>query len=412
MAISLPTQTEFAYKVDGSIKLPELSVKRRVGCGNISQRLLAPTELIIERSDSAARQSQRLILKGGMSITASRRKSKDSSGSDGFLFLGNPSRWLKHKLEDEFTSKWNRDRSTLHSEARSSWKGQFAFQQQRERSKDELAVSGLRPPQIGALHAVGAHWSISTDPATIVMPTGTGKTETMLGVLVAYRPTCLLVVVPTDALRPQTAEKFRTLGILRETGNVLPNAKNPVVGILEARPKTEADLEIFERSNVVVATAAGVAQGTASPLLPAIAERCTHLIFDEAHHVPAASWSSLKAAFHGKPILQFTATPYREDGNPIEGKVIYNYPLKTALAEGFFKRVHFRSVFHADEEDADRAIAKAAIEQLENDTKKNFEHCIMARCRSTKRAEAIAQLYQELAPELKPGTDPQWPSAG
>ena len=36
---------------------------------------------------------------------------------------------------------------------------------------------GLRLPQIGAIHAIHAHWSVSHEPATIVMPTGTGKTE-------------------------------------------------------------------------------------------------------------------------------------------------------------------------------------------------------------------------------------------
>src|SRR6266536_3430118 len=122
----------------------------------------------------------------------------------------------------------------------------------------------------------------------------------------------------------QTAKKFRTLGILRDTGNVASSVIAPVVGILQSRPQSEDDLEIFDRCNVVIATAGSVAQGTAGSLLSAIASRCSHLIFDEAHHVPAASWSLLKTSFQGKPILQFTATPYREDGHSIEGNLIYS----------------------------------------------------------------------------------------
>ena len=38
-------------------------------------------------------------------------------------------------------------------------------------------IKGLRSPQIGAVYAVLSHWEISSDPATVVMPTGTGKTE-------------------------------------------------------------------------------------------------------------------------------------------------------------------------------------------------------------------------------------------
>jgi superfamily II DNA or RNA helicase len=37
------------------------------------------------------------------------------------------------------------------------------------------------------------------------MPTGTGKTETMLALLVAARPSRLLVLVPSDALREQVS---------------------------------------------------------------------------------------------------------------------------------------------------------------------------------------------------------------
>ena len=46
----------------------------------------------------------------------------------------------------------------------------------------------LRRPQIGALHSiVGYQLSGLTEPGIVVMPTGTGKTETMLAWLVAQR---------------------------------------------------------------------------------------------------------------------------------------------------------------------------------------------------------------------------------
>src|SRR5690606_21886662 len=94
---------------------------------------------------------------------------------------------------------------------------------------------GLRPPQIGALHAIAAHWSLSRDPAIVVMPTGTGKTEVMLAVTIESRGDRVLVIVPTDALRKQTADKFGQYGLLRELG-IIGNVKNPVVGILHGKP--------------------------------------------------------------------------------------------------------------------------------------------------------------------------------
>lgn len=92
----------------------------------------------------------------------------------------------------------------------------------------------LRRPQIGALHAVLGHWASGLgDPGIVVMPTGTGKTETMLALLVAARMERLLVLVPSAALRDQITGKFETLGILQQEQIVTPAALRPRVGRLE-----------------------------------------------------------------------------------------------------------------------------------------------------------------------------------
>lgn len=46
-------------------------------------------------------------------------------------------------------------------------------------------VKGLRQAQLGAVFAIRAHWIVSKEAATVVMPTGTGKTETMMTTIVA-----------------------------------------------------------------------------------------------------------------------------------------------------------------------------------------------------------------------------------
>ena len=100
-------------------------------------------------------------------------------------------------------------------------------------AEESPSVPGLRSPQRGALHSVLGYWTTkSAVPATVVMPTGTGKTETMLALLVAARLPRLLVLVPSDALRNQVAEKFETLGVLQELGVVSSPALRPVVGRL------------------------------------------------------------------------------------------------------------------------------------------------------------------------------------
>lgn len=65
------------------------------------------------------------------------------------------------------------------NEARASWIDAVSFRE------ESAAATGLRRAQVGALHATLAHWTVSDAPATVVMPTGTGKTEVMVALLAA-----------------------------------------------------------------------------------------------------------------------------------------------------------------------------------------------------------------------------------
>ena len=136
-----------------------------------------------------------------------------------------------------------------------SWSGAFHLREGRAAENERPAQLGLRRPQIGALHAALAHATRSIDPATIVMPTGTGKTETMLALNVHQRFERLLVVVPTDALREQIAGKFETFGVLRQQQCLEDKAAFPVVMRLSHIPTRLADVdEIFDSANVIVTT--------------------------------------------------------------------------------------------------------------------------------------------------------------
>lgn len=120
--------------------------------------------------------------------------------------------WRKHPLL--LVDGAEPDYAQRITEVLDSWNGAFAFVEE----DPARNVIGLRPPQIGAVHAAHTHWIVSDSPATIVMPTGTGKTETMLSILVSMKCQKLLVIVPTDALRTQLAQKFLTLGVLKSPG--------------------------------------------------------------------------------------------------------------------------------------------------------------------------------------------------
>jgi len=101
-----------------------------------------------------------------------------------------------------------------------------------------------------------------------------------------------------------------------------------------------------------------------------------HLGFiDEAHHIEAPTWSAFKERFKEHRILQFTATTFREDGRPLDGYIIFKYPLKKAQQEGYFKPIRFIVAFSRRK--SDQAITTKAIEQLRADADKG--HISMVR---------------------------------
>lgn len=260
---------------------------------------------------------------------------------------------------------------------------------------------GLRLPQLGAVHAVLGYWTTNRPtPATVVMPTGTGKTETMLALLVAARPQRLLVVVPSDALREQIAAKFEELGVLKRLGIVAGSALLPVIGRINHGFTTAALADAFAQAcNVIVTTPQAI--GTCTPeAQAALMTACSHLFIDEAHHVAADTWSAIRREFDGKRVVQFTATPFREDGRHLKGRIVYSFPLREAQQQGYFSAIDYTAVFDFD--DVDRAIAEQSVARLRTDLEEGFDHVLMARVKSIDRAKHILSYYEELAPDLGP----------
>ncbi len=306
---------------------------------------------------------------------------------------------IKPKLEN-ITYKETKKISKLCNQIRASWKGKFYFKEEKIES-GKLVEKGLRSPQIGALYSTLAHWKITNSPATIVIPTGIGKTETMLSLIVHQQLERVLVVVPTDALREQITDKFLGLGLLKDLGVIKNNTQFPIVGTLEHRLKTVEDAELFFDSCNVIITTMNVISGCPENIQLAIAELCSHLFIDEAHHISAPTWQKFRQYFKNKPILQFTATPFRNDGKLIDGKIIFNFPLKNAQEQGYFKPIQYDPIFEYDPQKVDMMIAEKAVKQLRSDLKKGYNHILMARVDSINRANVVFSIYKKY-PEFNP----------
>lgn len=218
---------------------------------------------------------------------------------------------------------------------------------------------------------------------------GTGKTETMISTIISESCEKTLIIVPSNLLRKQITEKCISFGILKKLEVVKTKAINPAVAMLSTTPLSIEELRnIIEKSNIIITTMSLI-NVFPSEYIDLCCELCSELIIDEAHHIAATTWNRLKKKFEKQRILQFTATPFRNDEKKVDGKIIYNFPLALAQEQGYFETINFKSIFEFDEESSDLAIAQAAVEQLEADIDSGYNHLILVRANTKLRSEEL-----------------------
>lgn len=285
------------------------------------------------------------------------------------------------------------------NEVVSSWKD--AYVERVARGDEEI---GLRPPQYGALSAIRAHWTISSLPATIVMPTGTGKSATIFTTIISERILSTLIIVPSNLLRDQMFEGGSKLEILHRLEMVSEDIIFPNTILYKSRPGTEDTNNLVEEireANIIISTPTMI-NGLPPEALDELIKQVEVVIFDEAHHLAAPDWSAVRGKFIDKKILQFTATPFRNDGQRVDGEIIFNYPLALAQKAGYFKPIDFYPIQEFSEAKSDEEIARVAVNLLKKDLGQGFNHILLARAKSVKRANElyknIYSKYEEFNP--------------
>ncbi len=205
----------------------------------------------------------------------------------------------------------------------------------------EPAIEGntlLREPQREAYDAISEFAAMEEREAGVVQPVGCGKSGTITLAPFAFRSRRTLVVAPNVAIAQQLHDDFDPArqDMFYQKCRVLPGGPWPELVEIRGTSTNRGDLDASE----VVVTNIQQLQGGANRWLQGLPPDFFDLIlFDEGHHTVAQSWSSLKAAFPGAKILNFSATPIRADGQVMAGRIIYSYAVARAIRMGYVKRL-------------------------------------------------------------------------
>jgi len=249
--------------------------------------------------------------------------------------------------------------------------------------------SGLRNPQLGAIHSISSFFTLNKSKAAVViMPTGSGKTAVLMMTPYVLESNKVLIITPSRLVRSQISGEYSTLKTLTRI-NVLPdNIKKPKVYEMEGFYKEEQD-SLIENADVIIATDRG---GLSLSRMEEIKRKFDLVLIDEAHHVPAKTWTEILENISEAKHVLFTATPFRMDKKTIKGVTVYNYPLSQAYNDGIFGEIQYIPVVSSKNKDL--LIAKKAESIFVLDRKKGFEHFLMVRASNKNRAKELEDLYK------------------
>lgn len=255
---------------------------------------------------------------------------------------------------------------------------------------------GLRKAQLGAVHAVAAHFTLRDTPAIVVMPTGSGKTAVLMLTAFTQLAKRTLVVTPSVLVRNQISQQFGDLSTLRFVGAVpsdpdeFPDPKvYEVPGII----RDSAAWEELRQFDVVVGTPNSLSPATESIPSPP-SDLFDLVLVDEAHHSRARTWEALLAAFPQARQVHCTATPFRNDKQQLPGTFAYMYTLSKAYEDGVFGEIRYIPV-EPGGASPDAAIAGKVQEAFSRDREDGFQHLVMVRTDSRKRANELKAVYEQ-----------------
>ena len=201
----------------------------------------------------------------------------------------------------------------------------------------------LREPQREAYQHVREHFERSSSPAILQVPVGCGKTGIIATLPFGISKGRVLVIAPNTTIRRTVADALdlahpkcfwsKTL--------VLPDVSaGPFRALLDG---PNANIHDCIESHFAVTNIHQLAS-SADRWLPQFPQNFFDMILvDEGHHNAADSWRKVFERFPAAKVVSLTATPFRSDGKPLVGEVVYRYSYTQAMMNGYIKQIHSRN---------------------------------------------------------------------
>ncbi|WP_239393608.1 DEAD/DEAH box helicase [Frankia sp. CiP3] len=287
--------------------------------------------------------------------------------------------------------------------------------------------NNLRDPQRLGHAAAVEHFAADDARAVEQIPVGCGKSGLIALLPFGCAKGRVLVIAPNLTIRDQLAGAFDVTKpetcFYSKTGVLDDVTNGPWVAVLDG----VANYSDLHDAHVIVTNIQQLAGGGGRWLDGLPDDFFSLIIVDEGHHNAAPSWQDVFDHFPDAKIISVTATPFRADDQPVEGDMIYAYPIAQAMREGYIKHIQASNVapselvfsYRGDErthtleevlqlrenswfsrgvalaEACNISIVDASIEWLKHLRQTGHRHQIIAAACSVDHARAIRHLYEE-----------------
>lgn len=198
----------------------------------------------------------------------------------------------------------------------------------------------LREPQVEAYQKLYEFFKAGHKTAVIQIPVGCGKSGIAAIAPFGIARGRVLVVVPNLTIKEGMFESLdvtnRQKCFWRKRGVLTDSV---MIGGPFATTLDTGNVSVCEKSHFVVSNVHQLATNPEKWLRKFPRDFFDLIVVDEAHHSPADSWKKVLEHFEKARVINMTATPFRGDGQEIEGQLVYRYPFKKATLKGYIKRV-------------------------------------------------------------------------
>ncbi|WP_320173405.1 DEAD/DEAH box helicase family protein [Maridesulfovibrio sp.] len=202
----------------------------------------------------------------------------------------------------------------------------------------------LRNPQIEACLSIREYFEQNPcGEALVVLPTGTGKTGVALISPYGVSNGRVLIITPglvtNNSIKKESAVLQDNFWVNQDI--IFNPASIPVVSEYDA----SISQEHLEQSHFVHCNIHKIVGDRNSSLITRVApDFFDMIIIDEAHHAPAKSWQDVLDYFSNSKKLHLTGTPYRGDGQPVQGDKIHETKLSEVMRDRHIKLLRKETV--------------------------------------------------------------------